>query len=292
MVQYYGEHVTGDGRLDSLPADGRPGHDAEPALHARLPLRRLRAHRRRAAGRRLRAAQAGLRGEPRRLALPGVPRLLRLPLRPRARRRTVAAADWYQKAAAIPGSPAYLPRLAAALARQGRRDGEGDRHVGPGLRWTATSTRARRRWTALDRSSADRRREARMKALAPLSRHHAEGGLRGTPGGGRCFPGRQRCEPGAARAMTALLVVIAAVYGLLIGSFLNAWAWRLAHDESITQGPLALSRSAATRSAPTTTSPSSAGCCCAGAAATAARRSAGAIRSERRSPRRSTSASC
>lgn len=36
--------------------------------------------------------------------------------------------------------------------------------------------------------------------------------------------------------MTALLVVIAAVYGLLIGSFLNAWAWRLAHDEKITRG--------------------------------------------------------
>lgn len=36
--------------------------------------------------------------------------------------------------------------------------------------------------------------------------------------------------------MTALLVIIAAVYGLLIGSFLNAWAWRLAHHESITRG--------------------------------------------------------
>jgi leader peptidase (prepilin peptidase)/N-methyltransferase len=36
--------------------------------------------------------------------------------------------------------------------------------------------------------------------------------------------------------MTALLVVIALVYGLLIGSFLNAWAWRLAHDEKITKG--------------------------------------------------------
>ena len=40
--------------------------------------------------------------------------------------------------------------------------------------------------------------------------------------------------------MTALLVVIAGIYGLLIGSFLNAWAWRLAHDESISQGTLAL----------------------------------------------------
>jgi leader peptidase (prepilin peptidase)/N-methyltransferase len=36
--------------------------------------------------------------------------------------------------------------------------------------------------------------------------------------------------------VTALLIVIAAVYGLLIGSFLNAWAWRLAHDESIWRG--------------------------------------------------------
>jgi len=36
--------------------------------------------------------------------------------------------------------------------------------------------------------------------------------------------------------MTALLVVIAVVYGLLIGSFLSAWAWRLAHGESITTG--------------------------------------------------------
>ena len=32
------------------------------------------------------------------------------------------------------------------------------------------------------------------------------------------------------------MVVVAAVYGLLIGSFLNAWAWRLAHGEKITAG--------------------------------------------------------
>lgn len=36
--------------------------------------------------------------------------------------------------------------------------------------------------------------------------------------------------------MTALLAIIAAVYGLIVGSFLNAWAWRLAHDESIWRG--------------------------------------------------------
>jgi len=32
------------------------------------------------------------------------------------------------------------------------------------------------------------------------------------------------------------LIVVAVVYGLLIGSFLNAWAWRLAHGEKITTG--------------------------------------------------------
>jgi leader peptidase (prepilin peptidase) / N-methyltransferase len=34
----------------------------------------------------------------------------------------------------------------------------------------------------------------------------------------------------------AFLIVVAVVYGLLIGSFLNAWAWRLANGERITAG--------------------------------------------------------
>jgi leader peptidase (prepilin peptidase)/N-methyltransferase len=36
--------------------------------------------------------------------------------------------------------------------------------------------------------------------------------------------------------MTALLIIIALVYGLLFGSFINAWAWRLANEESISKG--------------------------------------------------------
>ena len=36
--------------------------------------------------------------------------------------------------------------------------------------------------------------------------------------------------------MQALLIVIAACYGLIIGSFLNAWAYRLVHGERITSG--------------------------------------------------------
>ena len=64
-------------------------------------------------------AQEGLRGEPGRLAFPGLPRVLRLPYGQGKRTRTWIAAEWYEKAAAIPGSPAYLPRLAAALLAKG-----------------------------------------------------------------------------------------------------------------------------------------------------------------------------
>ena len=36
--------------------------------------------------------------------------------------------------------------------------------------------------------------------------------------------------------MPALLVVVAVVYGLLFGSFINAWAYRLANGVSIAHG--------------------------------------------------------
>jgi len=36
--------------------------------------------------------------------------------------------------------------------------------------------------------------------------------------------------------LPAFLIALAVAYGLLIGSFLNAWAWRLAHGEKITKG--------------------------------------------------------
>lgn len=36
--------------------------------------------------------------------------------------------------------------------------------------------------------------------------------------------------------MTTFVIVVAAVYGLIIGSFVNAWAYRLAHEEPIHSG--------------------------------------------------------
>jgi leader peptidase (prepilin peptidase)/N-methyltransferase len=41
---------------------------------------------------------------------------------------------------------------------------------------------------------------------------------------------------GSESGVQALLIVLAVVYGLIIGSFLNAWAWRLAHGEKISAG--------------------------------------------------------
>ena len=37
-------------------------------------------------------------------------------------------------------------------------------------------------------------------------------------------------------AITAYILVITALLGLVMGSFCNAWAWRLAHGESIARG--------------------------------------------------------
>ena len=81
MVQYYGEHVNGDGRLDSLPAMAElvttlSPHFTRAYLFSAFALID--------AGRPdvgLRAAQEGLQGESGRLALPGLPRLLRLSVR-------------------------------------------------------------------------------------------------------------------------------------------------------------------------------------------------------------------
>jgi leader peptidase (prepilin peptidase)/N-methyltransferase len=36
--------------------------------------------------------------------------------------------------------------------------------------------------------------------------------------------------------MPAFLIAVAVIYGLLFGSFINAWAYRLAHDEKISRG--------------------------------------------------------
>ena len=69
--------------------------------------------------------------------------------------------------------------------------------------------------------------------------------------------------------MTLFIAVVAGIYGLVIGSFLNVVIWRVPRHESIVTPP-SHCPGCDTQIATATTSRSSRGCCCAAGAATAA----------------------
>ena len=80
--------------------------------------------------------------------------------------KDLAAAEWYQKAAAIPGSPDYLPRLAAALLAKG---GEEEKAVVMlGQAYLAGDKYAREKAVKGLEYILPADKEARMRALAPL----------------------------------------------------------------------------------------------------------------------------
>ena len=165
MVQYYGEHVRSDGRLDSLPAMAR--------LVTTLSPRFTRAY--------LFGAFALIDG-----GRPDVGyELLRKGFQANpgdwhfpaylgffayryggGKDKDLNAAQWYQKAAEIDGSPAYLPRLAAILATKG-----GDEQKAIlmwGQAYLAGDKYVRSRAVdELDKILPEEK-GARMKALAPL----------------------------------------------------------------------------------------------------------------------------
>jgi len=166
MVQYYGEHVNGDGRLDSLP-------------QMVDLVTRLSPHFRRAymfgafalidAGRPDAAYEILKRGFK---ESPGdwhFPAYLGYFVYRYGQGGTkdLAAARWYQQAAAIPGSPPYLLRLAAVLAGKG---GEEEKAVVMwGQVYAAGDKYSRQKAVAgLDRI-LPKDKAARMKAVAPLS---------------------------------------------------------------------------------------------------------------------------
>ena len=80
--------------------------------------------------------------------------------------KNLVAAQWYEKAAAIPGSPDYLPRLAAALLAKG---GEEEKAI---LMWgqayLAGDKYARKKAVEGLERVLPKEKEARMRALAPL----------------------------------------------------------------------------------------------------------------------------
>jgi tetratricopeptide (TPR) repeat protein len=166
MVQYYGEHVNTDKRLDSLPA--------MIDLVTRLSPRFTRAYLFGAfalidAGRAdvaYSTLERGFEANPDDWHFPAYLAFFAYGYA-QNKDKDLIAADWYQKAAAIPGSPAYLPRLAAALLAKG---GEKKKSILIwGQAYLAGDKYARQKAVDGIRVALPAGREAKLKALAPLS---------------------------------------------------------------------------------------------------------------------------
>jgi hypothetical protein len=165
MVQYYGDHVSGDGRLDSLPQ--------MVDLVTRLSPHFTRAYMFGAfalmdAGRPdagYEALKRGFTENPGDWHFPAYLGFFAYRYG-QGKIKDLTAARWYEKAAAIPGAPTYLLRLGAALSAKGGADQKammmwgqvymgGDKYV------------RQKAVTELD-SILPKDKAARMKAVAPL----------------------------------------------------------------------------------------------------------------------------
>jgi hypothetical protein len=165
MVQYYGEHVTGDGRLDSLPQ--------MVDLVTRLSPHFTRAYMFGAfalidAGRPDAGYATLKRGFKENLGDWHFPAYLGFFAYRygQGKIKDLTAARWYEAAAAIPGAPSYLLRLAAALSAKG---GEHQKAI---LMWGQVYMGGdkyvrEKAVTELD-SILPKDKAARMKAVAPL----------------------------------------------------------------------------------------------------------------------------
>jgi hypothetical protein len=168
MVQYYGEHVNRDGRIDSLPQ--------MVDLVTRLSPHFTRAYVFGAlafadAGRpdlSVRLLERGFAANPAEYVFPSLLGYFSYRYGTGSKQENDAAGSrWYQRAAAIPGSPPYLLRLAAVLAGKG---GEEEKAVVMwGQVYAAGDKYSRQKAVAgLDRI-LPKDKAARMKAVAPLS---------------------------------------------------------------------------------------------------------------------------
>jgi hypothetical protein len=165
MVQYYGEHVEGDGRLDSLPQ--------MVDLVTRLSPHFTRAYLFGAFGL-MDAGRADVSYKILRRGFAANPGNWRFPSYvgffvytfAGNRDRDRIAADWYSKAAAIPGSPAYLKRLAAALLAKGGESGKAI--LMWGQVYLAGDKYSRQKAVAGLERILPKSKQARMKAVAPL----------------------------------------------------------------------------------------------------------------------------
>ena len=166
MVQYYGEHVTGDGRLDSLPAmadlvTALSPHFTRAYLFSAFALID--------AGRPdvgYAILERGFKENPGDWRFPAYLGFFAYRYGAGADKDLVAA-QWYQQAARDPGQPAVHPAAGGDAPDQGRRRSRRPSSCGDRRTWPATSTRG----SELSRSSArycPQDKAARMKAVAPL----------------------------------------------------------------------------------------------------------------------------
>jgi tetratricopeptide (TPR) repeat protein len=165
MVQYYGEHVAGDGKLDSLPAmvdlvTTLSPHFTRAYLFGAFAL--IDAGRADVA---YTVLQRGFKENPGDWHFPAYLGFFAYRYG-EGETKNLVAAQWYEKAAAIPGSPDYLPRLAAALLAKG---GEEEKAI---LMWgqayLAGDKYARKKAVEGLERVLPKEKEARMRALAPL----------------------------------------------------------------------------------------------------------------------------
>lgn len=118
MVQYYGEHIKTDGRLDSMAdlvdlvthLSPRFIKAYQFGVFALLDAQQTQAA--------YDMLQRGVRANPGDWHLPALAGFLVYEFG-RGEQKNGIAADWYAKAAAVPGSPEYLARLAASLTAKG-----------------------------------------------------------------------------------------------------------------------------------------------------------------------------
>ena len=165
MVQYYGEHMKSDGRLDSLPAmtdlvTTLSPHFIRAYLFGAFSL--IDAGRPDAGYALL---KKGFKENPEDWRFPAY--LGFFAYRYGAGKdKDLWASRWYEQAAAIPGSPSYIPRLAAVLAAKG---GDQEKAI---LMWgqayLAGDKYARQRSVNELNKILPTEKGARMKALAPL----------------------------------------------------------------------------------------------------------------------------
>jgi hypothetical protein len=165
MVQYYGDHANGDGRLDALPqmvdlVTKLSPHFRRAYLFGAFAL--IDAGRPDAA---YVVLKRGHRQNPGDWHFPAYTGFLAYRYGAGADKDRTAA-RWYEQAAAIPGAPAYLLRLAAVLSAKG---GEDQKAI---LMWgqvylAGDKFSRRKAVDGLDRI-LPKDKTARMKAVAPL----------------------------------------------------------------------------------------------------------------------------